>query len=85
MKAARLEWCLGELNKALEMLEKATSTYNQAPKLWLMLSQVYEQLSEEGLKPNEVESLKERARNTYREGVSTGFVQCSCAIVCLLL
>ncbi|VDO82989.1 unnamed protein product [Schistosoma margrebowiei] len=70
MKAARLEWCLGELNKALEMLEKATSTYNQAPKLWLMLSQVYEQLSEEGLKPNEVESLKERARNTYREGLN---------------
>ncbi|CAH8673989.1 unnamed protein product [Schistosoma rodhaini] len=70
MKAARLEWCLGELNKALEMLQKATLTYNQAPKLWLMLSQVYEQLSEENLKPKEAESLKERARNTYREGLN---------------
>ncbi|VDQ09998.1 unnamed protein product [Trichobilharzia regenti] len=70
MKSARLEWCLGEFNKALEMLEKATTTYCQAPKLWLMLSQICEQISnDEDKKPEEVNSLRERARKAYREGV----------------
>ncbi|VDL89024.1 unnamed protein product [Schistocephalus solidus] len=61
MKSARLEWCLGELGEAEEMLRTACQRYPQAPKLWMMTGQLAEYQ-----KRNE---LLETARNAYREGV----------------
>lgn len=70
MKSARLEWCLGELNDGLAMLEEATKLYRQAPKLWLMLGQLLDELSsQKGLTTEEARALKERARAAYRDGV----------------
>ncbi|THD21045.1 Pre-mRNA-processing factor, partial [Fasciola hepatica] len=71
MKSARLEWCLGELKEALTMLEEATKLYRQAPKLWLMLGQLLDESSaQEGLTIEEARVLKERARASYRDGIT---------------
>ncbi|GAA37598.2 pre-mRNA-processing factor 6 [Clonorchis sinensis] len=70
MKSARLEWCLGELKEALQMLERATKIYQHAPKLWLMLGQLLEELSnKEQMSPDEASEYKERAREAYRNGL----------------
>ncbi|KAF8564359.1 hypothetical protein P879_09301 [Paragonimus westermani] len=71
MKSARLEWCLGELTEALRMLEQATGIYRQAPKLWLMLAQLLEELADkEKDNPDEARSYKERSRTAYKDGLS---------------
>ncbi|KAA3678288.1 pre-mRNA-processing factor 6 [Paragonimus westermani] len=71
MKSARLEWCLGELTETLRMLEQATGIYRQAPKLWLMLAQLLEELADkEKSNPDEARSYKERARTAYKDGLS---------------
>ncbi|CAH8490022.1 unnamed protein product [Dicrocoelium dendriticum] len=71
MKSARLEWCLGELAEALRMLEEATGIYRQAPKLWLMLGQVLEDLAnQDSVSTDDTRSYMERARSAYRDGVT---------------
>lgn len=71
MKSARLEWCLGELAEALDMLEQASRMYTKAPKLWMMLGQMHCALSEKAATANREESQThiDRAREVYREGV----------------
>lgn len=46
MKSARLEWCLGELERAAEMLAHALREYPDTPKLHLMAGQIAEQRGE---------------------------------------
>eukprot|EP00049_Salpingoeca_infusionum_P022507 m.7164 g.7164 ORF g.7164 m.7164 type:complete len:909 (+) comp5223_c0_seq1:190-2916(+) len=44
MKAARLEWVLGDLDRALELLQEAVKgEHRDAPKLWMMLGQICKQ------------------------------------------
>ncbi|CAL8108543.1 unnamed protein product [Calicophoron daubneyi] len=70
MKSARLEWCLGELKEALRMLEEATTKYRKAPKLWLMLGQVCDDLSRaENTSEEEAAEYKNRARSAYKDGL----------------
>lgn len=61
MKAAKLEWQLGDLAKAMELLEtEGVTRYDDYPKLWMMLGQIYEQ-----------EDRKEDARNIYRRALKS--------------
>lgn len=61
MKAAKLEWQLGDLDKAKELLQKeGTSRYDDYPKLWMMLGQILEQQSSD-----------EEAREVYKTGLKS--------------
>ncbi|KAL7057496.1 hypothetical protein AAHC03_016816 [Spirometra sp. Aus1] len=71
MKSARLEWCLGELGEAEEMLRTACQRYPQAPKLWMMTGQLAEYRIAEAnpsLPEEKRDQLLETARTAYREG-----------------
>lgn len=74
MKSARLEWCLGELEKAEEMLCEGTQRYTTqatASKLWMMAGQLAEfKISTLDVDQVEKNRLVEVARNYYHEGVS---------------
>lgn len=43
MKSAKLEWQLGNLNFAIELLEKAINMWDDFPKIWMMLGQIYQE------------------------------------------
>ena len=68
MKSARLEWCLGDLDAAGEMLAEGVAKYPLAPKLHMMRGQLAELLAEQH-KPEERDNYLEEARNAFREGV----------------
>jgi len=42
MKSAKLEWCLGDLDNALKLLDEGLAKYPRYPKLW-MRGQISEQ------------------------------------------
>lgn len=46
MKSARLEWCLDDLDSALELLEEGVNKFPDYAKLWLMKGQIEEQKQE---------------------------------------
>ncbi|EGD76229.1 PRP6 pre-mRNA processing factor 6 [Salpingoeca rosetta] len=58
MKSARLEWVLGNLDAASEMLADAVKLHPTAPKLWMMRGQISEQ-----------QDKVEDARQFYAQGV----------------
>ncbi|CAJ0586620.1 unnamed protein product, partial [Mesorhabditis spiculigera] len=58
MKSARLEWCLGETDKALELLKEGMEKYPEFSKFYMMMGQIYQQI-------NKIEE----ARRTYTDGV----------------
>lgn len=74
MKSARLEWCLGDLHTASVMLEEGCLKYPNAPKLHMMRGQLAQVLAEKE-KPEsaERETLLEKAREAFKEGVSFSF------------
>ena len=43
MKSAKLEWCLGDLENALKLLDEGLAKYPRYPKLWMMRGQISEQ------------------------------------------
>uniref|UniRef100_A0AC34QZ26 Pre-mRNA-processing factor 6 n=1 Tax=Panagrolaimus sp. JU765 TaxID=591449 RepID=A0AC34QZ26_9BILA len=57
MKSARLEWCLGDLNAAKELLQEGLKLYPTFAKFYMMLGQIYAQ------EKNFID-----ARTTYSEG-----------------
>ena len=59
MKSVKLEWCLGEVNNALSLLEEAVKHYPDFPKLWMMWGQIQEQ-----------QGNNEGAQSAYNKGVS---------------
>ncbi|CAD6208449.1 GSCOCG00003461001-RA-CDS [Cotesia congregata] len=46
MKSAKLEWCLNNLDKALQLLNEGLKEFDDFPKLWLMKGQIEEQLGQ---------------------------------------
>ncbi|VDD79393.1 unnamed protein product [Mesocestoides corti] len=66
MKSARLEWCLGELAAAEEMLCEGCTKYPQAPKLHMMKGQLAELMAENH--PEERDKFIGDARNAYQAG-----------------
>lgn len=73
MKSARLEWCLGELDTAEEMLREGCSRYPAAdpPRLHMMAGQLAEVRAQQPtVTEEEKNKLIEAARAAYREGVS---------------
>lgn len=58
MKSVKLEWCLGEVNNALQLLEEAVKHYPDFPKLWMMCGQIQEQQGD-----------MEAARTAYNKGL----------------
>lgn len=59
MKSVKLEWALGDLDAALELLENALKDFDHFPKLWLMKGQIEEQ-----------QGHIDKAINTYNQAVS---------------
>jgi len=45
MKSVKLEWCLGEILMAKDLLKLALGQYDY-PKLWMMKGQIEQQLGE---------------------------------------
>ncbi|CAI4233237.1 unnamed protein product [Auanema sp. JU1783] len=43
MKSARLEWCLGELQAAKDLIIQGLETYDDFSKLYMMMGQIYQQ------------------------------------------
>lgn len=43
MKSAKLEWCLGDITRAKELLDESVKHYPNFPKLWLMRGQIEQQ------------------------------------------
>lgn len=43
MKYVKLEWCLGDIEKAKSLLEESVEEYPTFPKLWMMKGQIEEQ------------------------------------------
>ena len=72
MKSARLEWCLGDLHAAGEMLIEGVAKYPLAPKLHMMRGQLAELLAEQH-KSVERDKYLEDARSAFREGVCSFF------------
>ncbi|KAL3310820.1 Pre-mRNA-processing factor 6, partial [Cichlidogyrus casuarinus] len=69
MKSAKLEWCLNELDKALQLLEEACSTYAQAPKLWMMRGQIYQEKMTQACADLENKAkYAELARQAFKDG-----------------
>lgn len=58
MKSVRLEWVLGNLEGAANMLAEAVKLHPTAPKLWMMRGQISEQLQQ-----------TENAREYYSQGI----------------
>ncbi|XP_070209587.1 pre-mRNA-processing factor 6-like [Littorina saxatilis] len=58
MKSVKLEWCLGEVDNALRLLDEAVKHYPDFPKLWMMCGQIHEQHGD-----------NEEARNAYNKGL----------------
>ena len=59
MKSVKLEWQLGNLSQAIELLEKeGINRYDDYPKLWMMLGQIHHQ-----------EGRIDQAREAYRNGL----------------
>lgn len=67
MKSARLEWCLGDLEVAAQMLDEGCAKYPLEPKLHMMRGQLAELLANQ--RPEEHEKFLEQARDAFREGV----------------
>ena len=59
MKSVKLEWCLGEIADARQLLEESVKLYADYPKLWMMKGQIHVQLQ----RPDD-------AREDYKQGVS---------------
>lgn len=59
MKNVKLEWALGNLWAALELLERALNEFEPCSKLWMMKGKIEEQQGE-----------IKKAVNSYKEGVS---------------
>ncbi|CDW55092.1 Pre mRNA processing factor 6 [Trichuris trichiura] len=70
MKSAKLEWCLNELDAAIDLVKQGLSAYEDAPKLWMIGGQIYDQ------KGN-----LEEARSFYSQGIK----KCPNSIPLLLL
>lgn len=60
MKSAKLEWQLGDVDRAIELLEKAITFWDDFPKIWMMLGQLYQQ-----------QGNLEMARKIYRQGLQS--------------
>jgi len=58
MKSVKLEWCLGERKKSIELLDESVRLYSDFAKLWMMRGQIEEQ-------DNNIEY----ARDTYNQGL----------------
>ena len=58
MKSVKLEWCLGEMKRANELLEESVKNYPECAKLWMMKGQIAEQ-----------EGRTDDARDAYNQGV----------------
>ena len=59
MKSAKLEWCLGDLSKADDLLNEALKHYQDFAKLWMMKGQIEEQRGN-----------LDSAQDIYNQGVS---------------
>ncbi|KHJ41259.1 tetratricopeptide repeat protein [Trichuris suis] len=70
MKSAKLEWCLNELDAAIDLVKQGLSAYEDAPKLWMIGGQIYDQKGD-----------LEQARSFYSEGIK----KCPNSIPLLLL
>ena len=70
MKAARLEWQLGEPRRALELLKShGLTTWPDSPKLWMMVGQLWEQELGGGGEDGNQKGIEE-ARTAYNAGLS---------------
>lgn len=58
MKSVKLEWCLGEVNNSMLLLDEAVKHYPDFPKLWMMRGQIEEQRSK-----------MDAARAAYNQGL----------------
>ncbi|KAK3580260.1 hypothetical protein CHS0354_012789 [Potamilus streckersoni] len=58
MKSIKLEWCLGEIDKAKTLLEEAVKHYPDFAKLWMMKGQIEEERNQ-----------LELAREAYSQGI----------------
>ncbi|KRX96568.1 Pre-mRNA-processing factor 6, partial [Trichinella pseudospiralis] len=58
MKSAKLEWCLNELDEALDLIKQGVEMYPESEKLWMMVGQLY-------ASKGDIES----ARKAYAEGL----------------
>lgn len=43
MKSAKLEWALGDLTRAMEIINEGLKVFVDTPKLWMMKGQIFEQ------------------------------------------
>ena len=44
MKSAKLEWCLGELENAISLLDEGLAKYSKFDKLWMMKGTIFLQM-----------------------------------------
>ena len=58
MKSAKLEWGLGDLDKALDLVNQGLKRFDDYPKLWMMKGQLETELN-----------MIDKARSTYAGGV----------------
>lgn len=59
MKSAKLEWCLGDVEEAKNLLKESVELYPEYAKLWMMKGQIHVQ-----------EQRPDDAREDYKLGVS---------------
>ena len=64
VKSVKLEWMLGLLDKALELIELGMKAFSDFPKLWMMKGQIQEEKGQYDL-----------ARDTYHMGVSLASIE----------